>query len=112
MEIFEHPGGVSKRGTKFGPRLQIAMPNGWPPPHDRQFYDMGPRELAPDVERILAWKPPPGWNGKSVERLALETIGQGMSSVTQDTLTDEQVAAVMAAWVKWAKAPAPAAKGA
>lgn len=118
MDILEHPGGKSRRGTVFGPRLQFAMPNGYPPPHDRQFYNLGGREHRHTVEDILAWTPPQGWTGKSVERLALEVIGQGVSVIVQDALRDEEVQAILTAWRKWAKAepaapaPAPSGKGA
>jgi hypothetical protein len=108
IQITERAAGLSAKKHPIPAGLMFSVPNGNPPPGDRQFFQLGGREHLALVEKRLAWKPSPGYRGPGPEQLALEVIGQGVSSLTQAELSPEQVKQILDAWLAWAKKPAAA----
>lgn len=103
IKLHETAAYKSKRGSESPASLQFSIPTIHPPPGDRQRFQLGQRDLLAAFEARLTWTPPAGYAGPTPERLALETIGQGISITIQDELSNEQVKTIVDAWYAWAK---------
>lgn len=97
-----------EHGKLVSRALQFSLPNGAPPPHDRQNYQLGDARCLADFEAVRKSGRPEGGRdvGPRAERAALNVIGQGLPSLLIESFSDDQVAQINTAWAEFARAQA------